>query len=78
MVLFVNSMENSKQDAFLTDNLFLIILFICLQSLKRVKMWHSVNRILNTYLVELIAEPRKCSESIEFLFLNSGVLLQCV
>lgn len=41
-------------------------------------MWHSVNRILNIYLVKLIAEPPKCSESVEFLFLTSGVLLQCV
>ena len=30
---------------------------------KKVKMWHSVNRILNIYLVELTAEPRKCSVS---------------
>ena len=26
---------------------------------KKVKTWHSVNRILNIYLVELTAEPRK-------------------
>ena len=30
---------------------------------KKVKMWHSVNRILNIYLVELTAEPCKCSVS---------------
>ena len=30
---------------------------------KKVKMWHSVNQILNIYLVELTAEPHKCSVS---------------